>query len=375
MKTYAVYLWPRGSLASDLGSDTLFGALCWAIRVLDLDDVGQMLVQFDPPRFAFSSTFPVYRAGDAILRFYPRPIWLELNPDQVERLAQKEQKQRSRLTPTAAKVEIVERAKSLKGAAYVSEALFGELASGGLDAEGVMLRLKTSGSNPTDIERAGSTLMTRAERVRVKHRQNEMPESLMQPVAVQHNQIDRVAGATAEGLLFYANETHFAPGAGLWCLLRVKDETVKKSLIDPALRYLADTGLGGNRTAGKGHFQIEVADAPALPDPGPAANGWLTLSRYLPVEGEWTSEGRPLAYRLTNLWARREKRYAHLIHSESRSEPIYKRLVRVFEPGSVFPLTEWKEVYGKLAPVVPQEDQGWAVYQSGLAIGVPVRAP
>ncbi len=373
MNTFAVYMWPRSPLASDVGSDTLFGAACWAIRMLALTDVGQLLASFNPPRFAFSSAFPVYKAGSEMVRFYPRPIWLELSPAQAAQLAAQEGTRQS----GKAKLELIDQAKSLKKAAFVSEALFDEAVRGEIDAVKLVRRLKVHGAKPTDIEPADKVLVTQSERERIEKEKGTL-ERLVRWTAVQHNQIDRVAGATVRGLLFYSNQMYFASGTGLWCLLRAETQDAEK-LIRPALRYLADTGLGGERTAGKGHFDIEMADAPLLPDAGEAANGWLTLSRYLPRQDEWRADGHPLAYSLTNLWAKREKRYSHL--GRSQSGPIYKRRVRPFEPGSVFPVTVRKEIYGKLAVVVPPPkadspaDDGWTVYQSGLAIGVPVHVP
>ena len=155
----------------------------------------------------------------------------------------------------------------------------------------------------------------------------------------------------------------------MWCLVRADDEDMEQR-IRPALRYLADTGLGADRTAGRGQFDIELTDPPPLPDAGPESNGWLTLSRYLPQRNEWQPTERPLAYRLTNLWAKRERGYPQ--EEPTRTSPVYKRRLRVFEPGSVFPLTVRKEIYGRLVPV---GESGWTIYQSGLAIGVPVRVP
>jgi CRISPR-associated protein Csm4 len=367
MRTYAVYLWPRGALASEIGSDTLFGAVCWAIRLLGLADVGELLAGFSPPRFAFSSPFPVYRSGGERVRFYARPTWLDPTPADLDRVAADESLARPGANPKEVKLRLVDSAKIVAGASFVSEELFGQITSGATDARTLMERILARSAQDGKVERADSALITRTERLRVEARQPL--KNLMRRTAVLHNQIDRVAGATAEGLLFYTNELHFAEGAGLWCLVRASDADAE-GLIRPALRYLADTGLGADRTSGKGHFAIEMTDAPALPDAGASANGWLTLSRYLPEAGEWSPSEGPLAYRLTNLWAKRDQRYPPA--GISRTSPVYKRRLRVFEPGSTFPLGPRKEIYGRLAPVA---EGGWTTYQSGLAIGVAVRVP
>ena len=168
MRTYAVYLWPRGGLASEIGSDTLFGAVCWAIRILGLDDVGDILTRFDPPRFAFSSTFLAYRVQEQIVRFYPRPAWLTLTPAEMDRLAAAENRQRPGSDLKAVKLGLVDRAKSLGKAVMLSEELFGMAASGAMDATRLMSLAVAQGKQPPEIERADTALITRSERVRVK---------------------------------------------------------------------------------------------------------------------------------------------------------------------------------------------------------------
>ncbi len=368
MNTYAVYLWPRGSLASELGSDTLFGAVCWAIRVLGLADVGELLRGFNArPRFAFSAAFPVYRLkkddGVTAVRFYPRPLLSDLSPWQVDALAREHAEQR-RLSLKAAKVQVVERAKRLKDVVYLSEALFTEVVRGQADTESLWRRFVESGSRPQDIERVGDALISYDERRRLQR--DGTLEPFIADQAVQHNQVDRVAGATAEGLLFFEEETFFRAGGGLWCVLRADAEAVEQ-LIRPAFRYLADTGLGANRTVGKGHFAIEI-EALALPE-ADAPNAFITLSRYLPQDGEWPPAGEPLRYKLLNLWPKREQKFAEIVPGQ-RTPPVRKRRVRMFVPGSIFPLAERRPLYGRLAEVVSAHDNGHTVWQSGLAVPV-----
>lgn len=367
METYAVYLWPRGSLASEVESDTLFGAVCWAIRILGLADLGALLLGFDDqPRFAFSSTFPVYRQDNSesatLVRFYPRPLLLTLTPEQVEKLAKEERGQQSL---KAAKAKVIEKAKHLDKKVYLSEALFAEAIQGRLGTEELFRRFVARGHRSQDIEAVGDALITYDER-RSQQRRGVL-EKFVDSHPVQHNQIDRVAGATVEGLLFFEQETFFRPGGGLWCVLCAEPDDVER-LIRPAFRYLEDTGLGANRTAGKGHFDIEIAESLQLPQ-AEEPNALITLSRYLPRPEEWSPDGEPLAYRLLNLWPKREQKFAQPAPGQ-HTPPVRKRRIRMFAPGSVFPLTERRSLYGRLAEVVSAEEGGHPVWQSGLAIPV-----
>lgn len=376
MKTYAVYFWPRGSLASEVESDMLFGAVCWALATLKITDVGQMLNNWAEPRFAFSSTFPVYRAGQETLRFWPRPLTGGLTPQQVNALVEewaRKEPSKYQTRPKKATVEIVEHEKRyLKRISYLSEALFKEVVEQSLTAIDLFRRLKDKGHQPQDIEPFSGMLIRQDERKRLSAN-GDLGGQLVGIEAVQHNQIDRVTGSTAEGLLFFEAETFFAPHAGLWCVAAVRDDETLQWL-KAAFRYLSDTGLGANRSTGKGHFQIEVGEALQLPDAGDAANAFMTLSRYLPKNGEWSADQRPLSYEIKTVWARREQRIPRA-PTGAQSPPIYKEPLRMFTPGSVFPLNAPRqEVYGRLAEVVKADDNdGVTVWQGGLAIGVLMR--
>jgi len=370
VKYYAVYFKPRGALASEIGSDTLFGAVCWALHVLGLTDVGALLQNFSPPRFAFSATFPCYRVNGTTVRFYPRPMTGELMPAQVKQLAQEKRLKipsRYQSTPEGkAVVEIVEEyKKEIKSATHVSESVFREGVEQGLTTFDLFRRL----DSPSGFKSAYGLIYSAKENKQL--REMEQP---FKTTAVQHNQIDRVIGSTGEGMLFFESETFFSVGVGLWCVVAVDgDET--RARLQAAFRYLSDTGLGANRSVGKGHFEITLADEIALPNAGENANAIVSLSRYLPNKGEWNTEHKPLRYEIKTVWGKREQKFPR-VPDGSKSPPIYKEPLRMFSPGSIFPLdAPRREVYGRLAQVVKGNEKGeGAVWQSGLMIPVFARA-
>lgn len=354
MKTYPIYLWPRGSLSSHLGSDTLFGAVCWGIHLLGLD-LEALLERFNTePQFAFSGLFPVLRGSERCVRFYPHPQLPPLGPDQFPGEIED-------------KIKKIKQAKLLKHKPYLSEELFTEVIQGKTDRAALLDRFRTRGFSKHDIEAVGQSLIRYDER-RALQRRGKL-DRIINEVDVQHNHVDRVSGATVEGLLFMEQETFFRAGSGLWCLLRTEKKTLQGS-IAPALRYLADTGLGGNRSSGKGQFEIEVGDPfddlPHADDP----NCFVTLSRYVPQQGEWKANARPLHYQLLNLWPKRESKFARAAPGQSAS-PIYKRRLRMFAPGSIFPLQQpQQELYGRLVEAVPASEAGHTIWQSGITVPV-----
>lgn len=369
MKYHAVYFKPRGTLASEIGSDTVFGAVCWALHVLELTNVGALLRNFTPPRFAFSSAFPCYRINGTTLRFYPRPMPGEILPSEVNRLSEERRREKPsvyRARPEGAAVaDVVEEyKKKLKPALYMSEPLFRECVERGVTTGALFRRLKTKGNQPEDVESAHRLLYRRADLKGV----GESFEAPSKTEAVQHNQIDRVSGGTGEGLLFFESETFFSAGAGLWCVAAVDgDET--RHWLQAAFRYLSDTGLGANRSVGKGHFEITLEDEITLPSAAENANAIVSLSRYLPNQGEWNPQHKPLRYEIKTVWGKREQKFPRVTNG-SKTPPIYKEPVRMFLPGSIFPLdAPRQEIYGKLAQVVSANEKGEGpVWQSGLMI-------
>lgn len=369
MSTYAVYLKPKTSFVSPVGSDTLFGALCWALRELngvgELEDVLKRFIEANKgdilPPFAVSSAFPfIFREG-AKVHLFPKILIPELHSAQVPLLADLLSGQRNSLRAFhRATVVVNEKAKRIKTATYISEELFTHIVRGNIDTPLLCERLVERGAADPDIVRWASALITHGER---KKLQAEEMDSFHAEGDVQHNEIERVALATVEGRLFFTHEKFFyRERAGLWFILRADDINA----IKPMLRYLSDTGIGGERSVGKGHFDIPLDeihefDLPCADKP----NSFITLSRYIPASEEWVLHKEPLAYKLTTIRPKHEAKLAGVGHH------TYKRLLRVFEPGSFFPYRKEKQVYGQIVHVGPSADAGgFEAYHSGLAIPV-----
>ena len=362
METYAVYLRPKGSLVSPIHSDTLFGALCWAIRVMyGVRPLEEMLAVFNErPKFILSSAFPCLRSGDRLVRFFPKPQLPELQSGVIEELAKEKAKtdDTSSLAFKRAVVTILEKLKTLKNASYVSETLFREMVLGQTDVKSLYHRLKGRGSASQDIEKLGNVLITMGEREPIDP-DGEL-RALLREADVQRNQIDRVAGSTVEGLLFFDKQTFLRRDVtGLWFILR----TDELDLLKPALRYLEDTGIGGERTVGKGHFEIPLGEIEQISLPeADTPNSYIALSRYLPRDGESDFTKRPLSYTVLNFRGKHESRFP------VPDQSIYKDLVRVFAEGSIFPLRERKAFYGKIEKVGNLADR--IVRQNGIILPV-----
>ena len=171
----------------------------------------------------------------------------------------------------------------------------------------------------------------------------------------------------------------FSPGAGLWFVATFADDAARERWRRPlegALRLLADSGFGGERSLGWGRSEMpEIADGSLSsllfksrardPEAGTDANAanaapayWM-LSLFHPAEGEAVDWQRG-QYSLTTRGGRVES-------SAGWGEP--KKLTRMVTEGSV--LVAASEPRGA-APNVAPEQFPHPVYRAGFALCVPI---
>lgn len=367
MKTHIIYLRPRSSFIGNITSDTLFGAFCWTIR--DLYGVSELkLSEFaKSPPFILSSPFPYVRKGNDIVRFFPKPRLPEITAQQMNGSVE----QKLELKEKIARIENTERAKRMESAKFVSEKLFRGIVQGQLDGKTILNRFVITGSVETDIETFfKDILITTAEREKIDPGDPEI-KSFWRDSDRQHNQIDRITWGTAEGRLFFLPEEVFLNRkkqngenvyAGLWFYLR----TAEDRFVQPLLRYLQDTGLGSERTKGKGHFTFEIKEETNFPENNEKRNAFISLSRYIPVPEEIDFGKKPLAY---YLYVIRPKNESKLSGKDHRT---FKGIIRGFEPGSVFPLPAKQAPYlGHLVQMGKNANElGWEVWHNGITLPV-----
>lgn len=171
--------------------------------------------------------------------------------------------------------------------------------------------------------------------------------------------IDRQSNSST---IFHVGRTEFADDCGLWMLA---DVTQGGDLLDELLDYLADQGIGGERSSGHGAFTKTVVQAPSLPAVN-STSRVMTLSRYNPTLSELTAGvlGEGASYELVDVggWL------------GSPGWPAQRRKrVRMIEAGSV--LVAAVPITGQLVDVRPEYETatfGHPVYRSGIALPVGV---
>jgi CRISPR-associated protein Csm4 len=331
MSVYSVRLRPRGAFhlgergigyeeTSELvHADTLFGALCsvWGLLYGE-KAVGEDLLPNGPgpwePPFLFASAFP--RAGS--VRFYPKPLLPPPHTDPAE----------------------------WKEVRWISEDLF-------------VAWLRRTPLRPAPDRVHGGTVALTEDECETLRRElpDWQPDGPLWKVA----RVPRVTldVATHASELWHFGRLHFGPECGLhlWVDVRRLDDRLWT-----ALRLLGDVGLGGDRSAGHGLFDLEFSEETP---PWPASDTrFVTLSPVYPCPPHAPNQVAELlkdgcAYRLLTRtgWI-----------GTALATPYRRKAVRLIEEGSVLTGSTHR-VWGGLADVTPDQvpDLPHRVYRWGYA--------
>jgi CRISPR type III-A-associated RAMP protein Csm4 len=169
----------------------------------------------------------------------------------------------------------------------------------------------------------------------------------------------------------------FAPNSGLWAAAAFADDAAREKWAAPlqgAIRLLADSGFGGERSRGWGRAEVSFSDDPlpfvswgsamrCPPDdkasPPSADCAWWMLSLFHPASGDSIDWGRG-SYSLTTRGGRVESPV---------SWGDAKKPTRMIAEGSV--IVAAAEPRGSASNVAP-DDFPHPVYRAGFALAVPI---
>ena len=283
-----IYIEPK-SLFPPLHSDTIFGAVIYAVNQLYPGVVEDLIEKFrDPetqPPFLVSSAFPFIKDGDKKAHFFPKPITkpVKSNPDNL---------------------------KKYNRVKFIHEDIFRLWASGSLDESSIIKDIENY-----RVERG--FLMDQGLDLNFRMENSTMP----------HNTINRITGASEN--IFYSTGTIFK-NMGLFFMVKTVDKE-SENLILSSMNFLRDRGFGGDVSTGKGQFDYEISQDKLLNDGG---NHIVSLSRYIPTHDE-------LQIFKDDVWF-------ELGSKRGRSaEGSLRKKVRFFNEGTTFP-SAGKKKYGTI---------------------------
>jgi CRISPR-associated protein Csm4 len=300
---HAVLLYPQSGFKPELRSDTLWGTLCWAIRsVYGESKLKAWLEQYEQePPLLISSAFPFEEEPDGTISYFlPRPLLPPIKEGSGR--------------PKFEDMKLYKKEKRVK---YLPLPTLQRMALGKLSDKKLSEELRKDLGQKDKLAQ---------------------PKVLTE--SFTHNTIDRLRGGTLQkdgeaGQLFH-DEEQFVHGskipgteeqykkAGLFFLVQTDD----LPMLDACFRWLRHTGIGGDRSVGKGVFVHKIVpfdwQTPASP------NACLNLSLFQPTRDQLTNfKGQePFFYQLEE----RQGDVSFGGYGRARKDPYY-----FFTEGSVFP--------------------------------------
>jgi CRISPR-associated protein Csm4 len=223
-------------------SDTLWGAIIQKWLLLYQDDPEKLCLNTP---FAVSSCFPLINN----MPFFPLPLGA------IDHLISEAGKKESNDVSV----------KNLKKIRFVGEPLFREI------IQGARLPVEMLGSG---------TVFPFPEISEKKSKEVKPAHIVMQRPRLK---TDQLAGEAGEGAFFYCSDQYFYGNCGLFFLADFRDDE-SKNRFEAALRLLGDTGLGADRSVGRGMFCFSAIEChfPEIPNP----DGYLLLSLCHPTKNE-----------------------------------------------------------------------------------------
>lgn len=313
-------------------SDTLFGALCWGIKwVFGENDLIKLLEYFEKeePPFFISSSFPYAFYEGKLIHLLPKPI---LPPPKIEPQILEE-------------IDIIKRYRKVR---YVTAEVFNQIISGKLTDELILNALFCE--EEKFFIRDGCVCMHSLDFPVINH------ESRFR------NAINRLSGTVDEGKLFLSHEVSASNGA--YFLIKFVKPGYK-DLIKGAIMFLADKGIGGDASVGRGQFEPELSDDVLITEPE-ASTHFLTLSLFYPS----TEDIEFLSKNRGNFWYNLVKRKGRIESMYLRTPNVWKQTTLNLAEGSVLPIDGDRMVYGSV-PIVKAEP--FNIYQNGYAYTVRIK--
>ena len=367
-----VYLKPRAPFAQAVPrSDTLFGAVAWAIRLLYGEpELVKLLGQFDEaieadaPPFVLSSLFPYLNHDGSKLRFLPRPLQtpaqMALDTPQKHQLA-----------------------KKLKQATLLSEAVFAAVAKGELNDDHLLAELLKGKQGRWALY--GGALIAQEEFSHIR-----LFPSLYWNGETARNAINRLSVSTGDdgGQLFYTPiastraldslDAH----TGFYCRIRL-NETAAPGIgakLRAAFHFLGEKGLGGDASVGRGHCEVQIEDANEIGCDG--GERLVSLSLLHPSKKDrahFTECRQSLLARLERRKGFIESAFITFAQSKDASAPpvlrVWKPTLVMLGEGATFPRDGQRRIYGTLFKDESQrEGMDFHPRINGLGYVVPLAA-
>lgn len=272
MDLYKITIKPRTSFCSPLQSDTFFGAFCWSYLYRYGEDALQELIEHYKkgyPDIVFSNAFP---SGHL-----PIPLGMNWMKGRQDRPSSKQERYQ----------------------AYIENKKKEHLLNISLD----------------DFNR----IINGTAEISFDDKDNELKVTLWRNMVNRAS--DTVGDIEGEGSLFETEETYSIQAYDVYIYSKFK-----KNVLDCTLREMFRSGIGAQRSVGKGTFDVlggvEIFDGFHIPE---KPNAFVALSNFIPRKGDPTN-GCYKAF----------VKYPKVSYISSDDDSPFKRPLIFLEAGSVF---------------------------------------
>jgi len=341
MDSYIIQFKLLTGIESGLYSHSIFGNICWQIKELNESLFQQLYDAFknEHPLFILSSIFPCISKEN--IYFFPMTLLKPISSDYIEPKSDKKYR-----------IDLIKNLKKFSSIKWITLPVLEHLISKKnyeeIFTETSFIQNFTGDEITTRYVAYNNFLFTGDEISKISPRHGQLKD-LSTQIDIQKNAINRFFTTSGKsGAIYYTTEWYFHPIFDLFLLCNAEQEGIE--ILDSAFKLLEDSGLGGNKSSGKG--QIEYRGFRKFTQlNSDSGTEFCTLSRYVPA----SNEVQPSYYKVITL---RPKSYGF-------SGNPWKSKLKMFEEGSVFQVKENKDHFG-ICPVVSNFN-GIEIIEYGLA--------
>ena len=274
---WKIKLKPKSSFLTPIQSDTLFGSMIWALKMIEGEEFIETLVEetknYNPP-FIFSN--PIINGN--------YPIFGELSKEFLDEIDNVKLKEFDRK-----KIEFY---KAIKKKKYISRDVFEELLNG-KKLEQIYLDVLEGKRDFSNLEKRKNPRNSKIsedfleEILNGKTDENKTINESRKSFIIEgrmRNQINRLGTIKEEEndtRLFEQNEIKFFEETEIEIFVKIRDDfDIKK--FEYGLKYISFNGYGKSASTGKGQFEIIEIEPEKIFRERKAKNSFVVLSNYIP---------------------------------------------------------------------------------------------
>ena len=168
--------------------------------------------------------------------------------------------------------------------------------------------------------------------------------------------LNRLTNSPGENYFHFGEVFFNSEDSGLFFIVRFPDESFIKNF-QSTLNLMADEGIGGDRTVGKGFFNVQCSDIELVTPKN--TNSIITVSLVHPKDNE--------IFNLKDGYYEIMERRGYIFSYAGRS--LRKKSVRMISEASVFP----SNLTGDMVDLTPEIFKQHRVYRYGFCLSLPCK--